>query len=71
MEKRNEVKKQPVGWSKQSEFVRRMEEKARPVFLVIGRISECIVKAGKDRKTIRYSPGGGVTGRAVELVKNP
>ncbi|XP_048801470.1 ATP synthase mitochondrial F1 complex assembly factor 1 isoform X1 [Lagopus muta] len=28
MEKRNEVKKQPVGWSKQSEFVRRMEEKA-------------------------------------------
>ncbi|XP_019474338.1 ATP synthase mitochondrial F1 complex assembly factor 1 isoform X2 [Meleagris gallopavo] len=28
MEKRNEVKKQPVGCSKQSEFVRRMEEKA-------------------------------------------
>ncbi|XP_015725988.1 ATP synthase mitochondrial F1 complex assembly factor 1 isoform X1 [Coturnix japonica] len=28
MEKRNEVKKQPVGFSKQSEFVRCMEEKA-------------------------------------------
>ena len=39
MEKRNEVKKQPVGFSKQSEFVRCMEEKARPVFLVIGTIA--------------------------------
>uniref|UniRef100_A0A8B9TRL7 ATP synthase mitochondrial F1 complex assembly factor 1 n=1 Tax=Anas platyrhynchos TaxID=8839 RepID=A0A8B9TRL7_ANAPL len=33
MEKRNEVKKQPVGHSKQAEFVRCMEEKARPIFL--------------------------------------
>ncbi|NWY09262.1 ATPF1 factor, partial [Aphelocoma coerulescens] len=30
MEKRSEVKKQPVGHSKQGEFIRCMEEKARP-----------------------------------------
>ncbi|NXC75699.1 ATPF1 factor, partial [Anhinga anhinga] len=30
MEKRNEVKKQPVGYSNQGEFIRCMEEKARP-----------------------------------------
>ncbi|NXI59283.1 ATPF1 factor, partial [Chloroceryle aenea] len=30
MEKRNEVKKQPVGSSKQGEFIKCMEEKARP-----------------------------------------
>ncbi|NXI04472.1 ATPF1 factor, partial [Pachycephala philippinensis] len=32
MEKRSEVKKQPVGHSKQGEFIRCMEEKARPIF---------------------------------------
>ncbi|NWR28477.1 ATPF1 factor, partial [Tachuris rubrigastra] len=31
MEKRTEVKKQPVGYSKQGEFIRCMEEKARPI----------------------------------------
>uniref|UniRef100_A0A8C3SCM1 ATP synthase mitochondrial F1 complex assembly factor 1 n=1 Tax=Chelydra serpentina TaxID=8475 RepID=A0A8C3SCM1_CHESE len=31
MEKRSEVKKQPVGHSKQMEFIRYMEEKARPI----------------------------------------
>ncbi|NXK55153.1 ATPF1 factor, partial [Chauna torquata] len=36
MEKRNEVKKQPVGYSKQAEFVRCMEEKARPIFFAEG-----------------------------------
>ncbi|NXO26415.1 ATPF1 factor, partial [Cisticola juncidis] len=34
MEKRNEVKKQPVGHSKQGEFIRCMEEKARQIFFV-------------------------------------
>ncbi|NXL95813.1 ATPF1 factor, partial [Alectura lathami] len=36
MEKRNEVKKQPVGYSRQAEFVRCMEEKARPLFIAEG-----------------------------------
>ncbi|NWJ02693.1 ATPF1 factor, partial [Crypturellus undulatus] len=30
LEKRNEVKKQPVGYSKQAEFIKCMDEKARP-----------------------------------------
>ncbi|NWH19522.1 ATPF1 factor, partial [Grus americana] len=36
MEKRNEVKKQPVGYSSQGEFIRCMEEKARPIFFAEG-----------------------------------
>ncbi|NXV13427.1 ATPF1 factor, partial [Cepphus grylle] len=36
MEKRNEVKKQPVGYSKQGEFIKCMEEKARPIFFAEG-----------------------------------
>ncbi|NXX19816.1 ATPF1 factor, partial [Podargus strigoides] len=36
MEKRNEVKKQPVGYSKQGDFIRCMEEKARPIFFAEG-----------------------------------
>ncbi|KAF1469352.1 ATP synthase mitochondrial F1 complex assembly factor 1, partial [Eudyptula minor novaehollandiae] len=36
MEKRNEVKKQPVGYSNQGEFIRCMEEKARPIFFAEG-----------------------------------
>ncbi|KFZ46589.1 ATP synthase mitochondrial F1 complex assembly factor 1, partial [Antrostomus carolinensis] len=36
LEKRSEVKKQPVGYSKQGEFVRCMEEKARTFFFVEG-----------------------------------
>lgn len=35
MEKRSEVKKQPVGYSKQGEFIRCMEEKARPAFFAL------------------------------------
>ncbi|NXP52812.1 ATPF1 factor, partial [Heliornis fulica] len=35
MEKRNDVKKQPVGYSRQGEFVRCMEEKARPAFFIV------------------------------------
>ncbi|NXD61615.1 ATPF1 factor, partial [Eolophus roseicapillus] len=36
MEKRTEVKKQPVGYSNQGEFIRCMEEKARPTFFYLG-----------------------------------
>ncbi|NWS24329.1 ATPF1 factor, partial [Polioptila caerulea] len=36
MEKRSEVKRQPVGHSKQGEFIRCMEEKARPIFFAEG-----------------------------------
>ncbi|NXY76178.1 ATPF1 factor, partial [Glareola pratincola] len=36
MEKRNEVKKQPVGYSKQGEFIKCMEEKARRIFFAEG-----------------------------------
>ncbi|NXN48657.1 ATPF1 factor, partial [Rynchops niger] len=36
MEKRNDVKKQPVGYSKQGEFIKCMEEKARPIFFAEG-----------------------------------
>ncbi|NWS55780.1 ATPF1 factor, partial [Chunga burmeisteri] len=36
MEKRNEVKKQPVGYSNQGEFIRCMEQKARPIFSAEG-----------------------------------
>ncbi|NXJ88523.1 ATPF1 factor, partial [Corythaixoides concolor] len=36
MEKRSEVKKQPLGYSKQGEFVRCMEEKARPILSAEG-----------------------------------
>ncbi|KAL8178734.1 UNVERIFIED_CONTAM: hypothetical protein K2H54_055910 [Gekko kuhli] len=46
METRSDEKKRPVGYSKQAEFVRFMEEKARPIFnsnsvdilLTIGRL---------------------------------
>lgn len=32
LEKRSEFRKQPVGHSKQSEFIRRMEQKVRPAW---------------------------------------
>uniref|UniRef100_A0A8C3MYA1 Uncharacterized protein n=1 Tax=Geospiza parvula TaxID=87175 RepID=A0A8C3MYA1_GEOPR len=38
MEKRSEVKKQPVGHSKQGEFIRCMEEKARTIFFTLDSI---------------------------------
>ncbi|NXJ64031.1 ATPF1 factor, partial [Rostratula benghalensis] len=36
MEKRSEVKRQPVGYSKQGEFIKCMEEKARWIFITEG-----------------------------------
>ncbi|NXN92186.1 ATPF1 factor, partial [Rhinopomastus cyanomelas] len=52
MEKRNEVKKQPVGYSRQGEFIKCMEEKARPIFFLINRYTKTLKGGFTKDKTL-------------------
>ncbi|KFO91868.1 ATP synthase mitochondrial F1 complex assembly factor 1, partial [Buceros rhinoceros silvestris] len=62
MEKRSEVKKQPVGYSKQGEFVRCMEEKASPAFFAIP-----VYEKGLGTKT---SKGGFTKDKTLDSILN-
>ncbi|NXS91102.1 ATPF1 factor, partial [Jacana jacana] len=63
MEKRSEVKKQPVGYSKQGEFIKCMEEKARPIFFVV----IAYIKYGVGTKT---SKGGFTKDKTLDSILN-